>query len=378
MNHTDVSNDLIILRHEDSVWINADSSAQSSESVIIPGELVLSFAVKMPQLKGRALQQALPFACEDQLSQSVDHYHFTANKHDGKKAMVAAMLKNDYQSLVGFIKNNDIMIKSCYPDYLAIPYYENTITIAAMDDKVLVRQGEYLGISFAKDHMDAIIPSLLVTDKEYNLLLYGDAAFVASISELLVGYNCIIEAATNNCIFATKNLPSDFNLLAARDVPKEKSSPSRRAWILCSILLLLAIIIFIGVRVEIIHRYKVANFKITQELQQIYNVAMPGQILPDNVRDVINPLLKKAGANVQDGFVSVLQKTGKVLKLYPTITVNSISYFNSRVGFVMTAASTDTFNRFVAACADADLKVWDDKMDTKDKVVVLYLNIGDK
>jgi type II secretion system protein L len=379
MDHTEVGNDLIMLRHEDNVWINTDSAVITSTAAIIPGELVLSFAVKMPHLKGRALQQALPFACEDQLSQAVDHYHFTANKHDGKKAMVAAMLKNDYQTLVEFIKNSGIMIKACYPDYLAVPYYENTITIAALHDKVLVRQDEYLGVSFAKEHMDAIIPSLLVMDKEYNLFLYGDDAFVASVNELLVGYHCTIETAiTSSSIFAAKNLPRDFNLLVSRDVPKEKSSPSARAWILCAVLLLIALMIFVGVKTEIIHRYKVANVKITRAMQQVYNVAMPGQVMPDNVRDAINPVLQKASANVQDEFVSVLQKTGKLLRQYPLITVNSISYFNARVGFVMTAASTDTFNKFVAACADADLKVWEDKMSTKDKVVVLYLNIGDK
>ena len=83
------------------------------------------------------------------------------------------MLKNDYQSLCEYIKTNNLMLKACYPDFLALPYEENKITVVSFDGRVLVRQGKYVGHSFIEEHLVAIAPSL-VSDECSDFVVYGD------------------------------------------------------------------------------------------------------------------------------------------------------------------------------------------------------------
>ena len=72
MDQAEANKQLVFLHHNGNSWSMDDVIPGVDGIALLPGELVLTFSVKMPALKGKALLQALPYACEDKLSQAVE------------------------------------------------------------------------------------------------------------------------------------------------------------------------------------------------------------------------------------------------------------------------------------------------------------------
>ena len=143
---TERNQQLLCLQRLQQGWcMDVEPSSDLPAVVLIPGEYVLSFSVTMPPLKGRALAQAIPFACEDRLSQPVDLYHFITGSYHGKQVPVLAMLKSDYDAMQAYLSAGSLSIQSLYPDYLALPYQAATVSVYATADRVILRWGETEG-----------------------------------------------------------------------------------------------------------------------------------------------------------------------------------------------------------------------------------------
>ena len=369
---------LLVLHSIDGNWALTESVTIDKATVLIPGELVLNFAVTMPVLKGRALQQAIPFACEDKLAQGVEYYHFAHSKHDGNQVVVFAMLESDYSTLREFIASNAIKASACYPDYLALPHIPGKTTVLAHNGRVLVRETEYLGMSFAQEHMSAVLPALVSEREDVQFVVSGDHDFMQEFETIAVSNLSTVVERIDAIQIDADNLPDDINLLSSKDVAKEKASPVGRVWIFNVILLIAMIMVFLGVRLELLHRYNSANTKLTQKMTQLYNTVIPGKDLPYDVRSALQPLLSKASGDSKDVFVASMQKVGAVLISHSAISVQSISYGNKQLSLVLTAANQNTFNSFLQACAKAGLHVVKEQMIPSGKTTTLNVTLEDK
>ncbi|MGF1762489.1 type II secretion system protein GspL [Aliivibrio kagoshimensis] len=112
---------------------------------LMPSCDVLLTEVAIPAGAPRNISTILPYLLEDELVQDITDLHFSLVSKEANVAHVAVINRNKLESWLTQFEQAGLSVKKIIPDCLALPYYRDGLTVAAMNQQWIVRSGAYQG-----------------------------------------------------------------------------------------------------------------------------------------------------------------------------------------------------------------------------------------
>ena len=144
----------------------AFESVAGSDSVImdlwVPSERLTVYSVDIPTAPRRKWPELVPWMLEDRLLQAVEEMHFViAEPAVDEQLLVFAISREDLREWQRVALNAGVSAQSMLPDYLALPWETERISVGWRDGTCLVRYGAVEGFAASPDIAWAMVDNLL-------------------------------------------------------------------------------------------------------------------------------------------------------------------------------------------------------------------------
>ncbi|MBD3670591.1 MAG: hypothetical protein HUJ29_07435 [Gammaproteobacteria bacterium] len=158
----------------------ADVSAFASNRqtvIIVPADEALYFQVEVPRASKARLQQAVPYLLEDNLLQSVDHYHFALGERDDMgRISVLVIPRERMDAWQAAFEEASLRPMWLVPDIMCLPWQDGQWSLYLEQETVRVRTGQNSGFVCNWDSLSALISALSSEDESpRHVCLYGDS-----------------------------------------------------------------------------------------------------------------------------------------------------------------------------------------------------------
>ena len=122
---------------------------------VVPGRYVTLHTVDLPAKTRKQFNQALPFALEDSISESIENIHFVCPQwKPGSEVNVFSIAESRMKYWLKIANENKLPVSQLLPDYVLLPLHEAAEAgVAVTENGVVARHGE-LGVSFDADLLD--------------------------------------------------------------------------------------------------------------------------------------------------------------------------------------------------------------------------------
>ena len=128
----------------------------------VPSERVTVHCVDIPTAPRRKWPELVPWMLEDRLLQRVDEMHFViSDTTEQGQLQVLAISREDLQEWQRVAQNAGVLAQSMVPDYLALPWEPERISIGWRDGVCLVRHGMAQGFAASPDMAWAMVDNLI-------------------------------------------------------------------------------------------------------------------------------------------------------------------------------------------------------------------------
>lgn len=337
---------------------------------LIPGEDALFCVADIPAKQSRFIQQALPYAVEEQIAQDIESVHLAIGTHSDVGYRVAAI---DHRQMTHWMRLfsdwDHARLEAVYPDAALLPITDGGWSICLDGDAVMLvsDRGEWLAVQsrnlamFAQtlaappsDEVVAELPiSLFGTDSEFEHL-QSDVAVLKSSSRLVVKEQTLELMPLELLAHAHHNhLCQPINLCQGAYSIKSGNSGLFGAW--KPLVAVASAWFFIQVAVEIGFGYYHGQQaeQVQAQAMEIYQRAFPNDTRTNagNVRRVVQGQLNQMQASGSDaGFITLMKYTGSEyskLSGADSIVFNSVNYSQNR-GELVVDVRADSYGKLSA------------------------------
>lgn len=335
---------------------------------LIPGDEALFCLADIPAKQSRFVQQALPYAVEEQIAQDIDTVHLALGRHSDDGYHVAAIDHGSIgQWLELFSGWEHVRLDAIYPDASLLPSTENGWTACLDGEWTMLgsHRGEWLrlqtvnlgmlGVSLAAPLSEEVIAEIPVT-------VYGSETdleqWQPTLMEL-VGSDGRVRLEQKNLEFSTlellawshhHHLCQPINLCQGAYSVKADGNSPLKPWKPLIAVASVWFVIQLGLQVGMgVYQNQEAE-KLRDQAMAIYREAFPGdgRTHAGNVRRVIEGQLRVAGSGREEiDFVALMKYTGDQYSRISNpqaVTFNSINYSRSR-GELVVDIRADTYER---------------------------------
>lgn len=141
----------------------ADVFAGGTTLVLVPGELILLTAVRIPSRQMRQIKQALPYAVEELIADNIEEVHLALPDvpPDEDAELPVAVLRHDL--LIHWLDQlyqHGVDPDLVCPDTLAVPWREHGCTLFVDGERVLYRNGRFSAQVFFRSQAAAYLDLL--------------------------------------------------------------------------------------------------------------------------------------------------------------------------------------------------------------------------
>lgn len=334
---------------------------------LIPGDEALFCLADIPAKQSRFINQALPFAVEEQIAQDIDTVHLALGRHTDDGYRVAAIDDERMGQWVGLFSGwEHARLDAIYPDAALLPKTEGGWSVC-LDGEVALMisdRGEWLSMRSANlgmfAHTLAVPPSeevvaelpvrLYATEAEYRVQqsVIGELKSPGRLSihrETLELMPLELLAHAHH-----HHLSSPINLCQGKFSTRTNKASPLKPW--KPLIAVAAVWFGIQVAMEVgmgwYYERKADNLE--DQAMAIYREAFPGdrRTHAGNVRRVIEGQLRVAGAEGPDlDFITLMKYTGQEYSELPgsqSVSFNSVNFSRSR-GELVVDVRADTYDR---------------------------------
>lgn len=144
--------------------------------VIVPADGVIFFRPEVPRTAATRLRQAIPYLLEDNLLETVDHYHFALGRRDDSGHIPVAVLPDARMAewRRGLIEAG-LSPAMAVPDLLCLPWQEGEWTLYLEEGLVRLRNGLYSGLVCEWDSLPTLLHGLLSEGKPERVLVFRES-----------------------------------------------------------------------------------------------------------------------------------------------------------------------------------------------------------
>ncbi|WP_150913643.1 type II secretion system protein GspL [Marinobacter halotolerans] len=337
---------------------------------LIPGEDALFCVADIPAKQSRFIQQALPFAVEEQIAQDIESVHLAIGSHSAAGYRVAAI---DHQQMGQWLRLfsdwESARLEAIYPDAALLPVTDGGWSICLDGDNVMLAsdQGEWLSVQsrnlamFAQtlaappsEDVVAEVPvTLFGTDAEFEHL-QSDISVLKASPRLAVAEKTLELIPLELLAHAHHHhLCHPINLCQGTYSLKRESSGLFGVWKPLIAVASLWFVIQVAVEVGFGYYHTQQAEQARAQAMEIYRNAFPGDTRTHagNVRRVVQGQLNQLQESGTDaGFIALMKYTGSEysnLSGAGSVVFNSVNYSQSR-GELVVDVRADSYDKLSA------------------------------
>ena len=336
----------------------AAAAQDSSVFVVLAGAEARIAATKIPGKAERLVQQAAPFAVEDDLADEIEASHILCGPElaNGERP-VAIVGRATLHQLLEPLKGAALRLSGLAPDYLLLPWRAGMWTLLQSDAQVLVRTGRYEGFAIERDLLPAVLSKRLSLRRPTGFITYGEVALPLEARDLPCETQPL-PASALAWMARDSTLSEGLNLLPL--AYQNRQVPQRRSLQIAAGLLVLAWVLDLGLTM-------MENARLTRSIraQEHAQQVLFQQNFPEITR-LINPEVQaeqtvaklRANASQQISMLALLRELGSVLQsdVGKGAALTSINFASGVMTVQITAADIAALERLSVALG-ATLKV---------------------
>ena len=337
---------------------------------LIPAEEALFCLADIPAKQSRFIQQALPYAVEEQIAQDIESVHLAIGPYSDRGYRVAAIDHRQMSAWVSLFSGWDrVRLEAIYPDAALLPTTEGGWSICIEGNKVMLAsdQGEWLGVQsrnmamFAEtlaapsaDDVVAEVPvTLFATAAEFEHL-QADIGALKSSPRLRVKEQTLELMPLDLMAHAHHHhLCQPINLCQGPYSVRREKSGLFGAWKPLLAVASVWFVIQVGLEIGFGYYHDQSADQVRAQAMQIYRDAFPNdsRTHAGNVRRVVQGQLNQLQAGGTDaGFITLMKYTGsEYAKLAGSgsVVFNSVNYSQNRRELVVDVRA-DSYSKLSA------------------------------
>ena len=331
-------------------------------TVIIPSTDILLTYAELPKLSHHRLQQAIPFAIEEQLIDDISQLHFAIGKYSPESLWpVAVVSLEKISQWIELLKQFQIQPNTIIPAPLALPLIDNHWTANFIDEFCFVRTNHYSGFTCERENIVAYLESKLSEEiqKPTEIDIYDNSKTTLSIKETCqISYHKISEKQfIESLLETTKTLPF-INLLQGPFRPKRKTIASKKLWRYAGLVTLawIGIGFFSHLFSLILLHHQTA--KMENSIEAIYTRNFPDASSMIAPQDRMEQKLKKLTTQASnESFLVLLANVSKAFSDSHGVRLQSLDYRDKQLTLEVSANTFDSLDNLTHLLQQRGLSV---------------------
>jgi general secretion pathway protein L len=339
-------------------------------------EILLERARLPASRNRRKLQQAVPFALEDELAEDVDALHFALGKERTVEAggedeapsikqvdvPVAVIGKNTLESWLDTLHQAGIKPHAVVPDVLSLPLNDNEWTVLLTADAALVRTGPDTGYCCEPENLAMILDSALDSDPQppeaIRVWQHGEVD-----TDLQLRHDNIELTVTESDQPPLATLARGYgkqpsiNLLQGEYSYRQEYGKLLKPWQLpAALLAALVLMVLTGYTIEYT-QLKRQNEELTSQIEQVYKEVFPNSRNPTAPRRQLETKLAElgAGSEVDSPLLEVLNTAAVEIAKRNEIDILSINFNGRRLELDIAAGDVQQIDQLKQKMVDKGL-----------------------
>lgn len=337
---------------------------------IIPGDEALFCVADIPAKQSRYINQALPYAVEEQIAQDIDSVHLALGSHNAEGYRVAAIDRLRMAHWLELFRDwTHTRLEAIYPDAAMLPVTEGGWSICLDGESAMMgsERGEWLSMQSVNLGMFAhtlAAPASEDVVAEVPVVIYGtDAEFEeqqALLGELMVPGRLAVRRESLELMPLEllahahhHHLCRPINLCQRDFSVKDGKANPFKPWRPLIAVAAVWFAVQVAVEAGMGFYYQQQAEDLRQQAMSVYRESFPGdrKTHAGNVRRVVEGQLRVAGADGPAAdFVTLMKYTGQQYSNVAStgsVTFNSINYSQSR-GELVVDVRAESYDRLSA------------------------------
>lgn len=336
---------------------------------VVSGKHVSLHEAKVPSQKKRQIQQALPFALEDELIADIDTQHFSWML-DGERVIASVCDKQWLKQRLDYLQEQGLYPKRALPDSLLVPKHGDEPRLWRENNQAILLNDPMLGLNVDEELLPTLLTNL-ATQTDATLQVYSDA-------ETPVSWPGEMQQHPANFSVLCKSIVAgiEFNLLHDEFKPRRSSKQKNLPWlpsaIAAGVLLLVATFY-----------YAMINHQSSQYSKDLYLAILDEhrQAFPEQKR-VRNPVkfMKEQLAIAEGGHIgsNIMQQLGNLapkIMSAENINIQQINARDDQLNIELNIDTLDHLDQLKQNIESSGQYVVELRADTDEKIVTGVLTI---
>ena len=303
--------------------------------VIVPAEDVLLTLVQLPKMNRSRLQQALPYALEEQLIDDVASLHFaTGNNQANNEWPVAVVSHQKMQQWLAWLQSWNIKPDVLLPVSLAMPL-EDGKTSVLINDTVAVRTHIHQGFGCDKNNLQQLTQIVSVTETQHVKLCTLDDVVKEVIKTTSLNLLQGIYAVRKTKFFQANKIIRVLSYLAT-------------AFIILLFLYPMVSYVILKQRLTDIDTHINAIYK--RQFSQAGSIIAPKERMEEKLQ-------RLQGQQGKSHFLLLAGYVGIAMQHAQAITLKRMDFQNNQLTLELIATSSEDFSMFADALIQQGLQV---------------------
>lgn len=363
---------------------NAASEAAGCRVVLlVPGADCLITTVNIPGRNRQKILKAAPYALEEQVSDEVENLHFALGNAAVDGAWPVAVIDAACMDRLQLaLAEAGLEAQFLVPEVLALPQFDDALTVLVTDGLALVRQGETAGFAVDSDNLGIVLASMYA-DEDEPVPLVRIFHQQDSAEADMTGYRGAVEQETFSGdplgIFAQGIDSPALNLLQGSYSRSGEWSALLKPWRATAALLLAGLLANGVVSGVDYYRLSQESRALDTQIEQTFKRVMPA------TKRIVNPRVQMeqeinryTSSRGGGGFLGLLGRTGSVIKDVDGVEIGGVTFRGGRLDLdikVSNLQMLDSLKQSLASSSGLDVEI-QSATTGKDQRVRSRLRIG--
>jgi len=332
--------------------------------VIVPAEDVFLTSIQLPNMSRSRLQQALPYALEEQLIDDVEKLHFAMGDYQSDKELTVAVVSHEkMQQWLSLLKSWGVRPDVLIPLTYALPFNEEEWSLC-IQEMAVIRTSALQGVACDKTNLTEVLDLALAGAKikpsQCNIHNYSSQPVSEKIQRTIPCKETMLPSDQLITDITQQAGETPFiNLLQGRYAVKKSKLPaldflSKTTWSLAKLVLLFLFLYPLGSLFILNNRVKSIDAEITAIYKQQFPNAVSVVAPKMRIQEKLNKLEAQIGENRP---LLLLGYIGKSMKETAGIQLKRLDYQQNQMTLVLSAASTSDFSAFTDFLSNSGLTV---------------------
>lgn len=323
----------------------AKSEFTTDSIVFVPSEQLLLVDVFVPGKKTADWKKALPFVLEEQLSQPVEQLFFAVlhRENSGVRAghtYVAVVEKEKLENWTEELKAHNLQQAELVADVFILPFLKDQLQSLKIDNRTLVRIGEYKGLSGTEDWVEKLLDMQALQVETTH--------------------------SVNDCFIDAKQFTrlQNYSIRQAGYAVKKSGSSIWKQWFFPFVLVVAIVLTFLAGYFVETETYKTQQQAYKQQTEKLFKQLFPNTKRIVNIRAQTKSKLAKMMKGKDEGGVAEIIETLEPLLLSDinknNIKITAMAYKKQQLTLFITAKNVSVLQAMVEKVSKhykADLKL---------------------